>query len=45
MKKLMIAALLTIGLTSNAFAHHNSNSDNAGGNINDGSGHLELVFG
>ena len=44
MKKVFLAALLTFGLVTTASAHHNSNSDNAGGNINDNSGHLELVF-
>ena len=44
MKKFTISLLLAFGITSSAFAHHNSNSDSAGGNMNDNSGHIELVF-
>lgn len=44
MKNVFLAALLALGLTSNAFAHHNANSDSAGGNMNDNSGHLQLVL-
>ena len=43
MKKLTTIVLLTIGLASSAMAHHPSPSDNAGGNINDGSGHFTVL--
>ena len=42
MKKLTAILLLTIGLASSAMAHHPSPSDNAGGNINEGSGHFTI---
>jgi len=45
MKKLTTVLLLAIALASSVSAHHNSPSDNAGGNMSDGSGHLNLVFG
>jgi len=44
MKSLLLTLFLTVGVAATASAHHNANSDNAGGNINDNSGHLELVF-
>ena len=44
MKTLLLTLFLTLGVIGTASAHHNSNSDSAGGNINDNSGHLELVF-
>ena len=43
MKRLTAILLLTIGLASSAMAHHPSPSDNAGGNINDGSGHFTVL--
>ena len=45
MKKFTTALLLTIGLASSAMAHHNAGSDSAGGNMSDGSGHLDLFLG
>lgn len=44
MTRLTVILLLTIGLASSAMAHHPSPSDNAGGNMSDTSGHLDLVF-
>jgi len=44
MKRLAIALFLVIGLVSSVSAHHNSPSDNAGGNMSDNSGHFDLVF-
>ncbi len=40
MKKLIISLLAVAALSSMAFAHHPSPSDNAGGNMSDSSGHL-----
>jgi hypothetical protein len=40
MKKVVLAFLMLAGLTSSAFAHHPSPSDNAGGNMSSSSGHL-----
>jgi len=45
MKRLTTILLLAVGLSSGAFAHHPSPSDNAGGNMSSNSGHLDLVFG
>ncbi len=45
MKRLTAILLLTIGLASSAMAHHNAGSDNAGGNMSDTSGHLDLFLG
>ncbi len=45
MKRLTSILLLAAALASNLSAHHNSPSDNAGGNMSDNSGHLNLVFG
>mgnify|MGYP007007912031 CR=1 FL=1 len=45
MKRLTAILLLTIGLASSAMAHHNAGSDNAGGNMSDNSGHLNLFIG
>jgi hypothetical protein len=45
MKKITAILLLTLGLASSASAHHNSPSDNAGGNMSDTSGHLDLFIG
>lgn len=45
MKKIFITALLALGLTAAAQAHHPSPSDTAGGNMSDASGHLELFIG
>ncbi len=42
MKKFLALTLLAGALASTLFAHHPSPSDTAGGNINDGSGHLLL---
>jgi len=44
MKRLITILLLAVGLVSSVSAHHPSPSDNAGGNISDTSGHLDLVF-
>jgi hypothetical protein len=44
MKKFTATLLVLVALASSAFAHHNSPSDIAGGNISDSSGHLNLVF-
>jgi len=44
MTKMFLALFLTFGIAATAAAHHNSNNDNAGGNMNQNSGHLELVF-
>jgi len=45
MKKLINIAILTLGLTAMAQAHHNSPSTSAGGSMSDMSGHLELFIG
>ena len=45
MKRLITILLLAVGLASSVSAHHPSPSDNAGGNMSDTSGHLDLVFG
>ena len=44
MKKITATLLVLAALTTGAFAHHNSPSDTAGGNISASSGHLDLVF-
>jgi len=44
MKKITATLLVLAALTSSAFAHHNSPSANAGGNMSSNSGHLNLVF-
>lgn len=44
MKKIITMSLILGALASNAFAHHNSPSDSAGGNMSSNSGHLNLVF-
>lgn len=44
MKKFTAVLLVLAALASSAFAHHNSPSSTAGGNISDVSGHLDLVF-
>ena len=44
MKRLTLTLLLVIGFAVGASAHHNSPSDNAGGNITGSSGHLDLEF-
>ncbi|MGB5506685.1 MAG: hypothetical protein WBM70_08370 [Sulfurovum sp.] len=43
MKKFTAILLVTLGLASSAMAHHPSPSDEAGGNINDGSGHFTVL--
>lgn len=40
MKNLILSLLAVAALSSAAFAHHPSPSDNAGGNMSDDSGHL-----
>lgn len=40
MKKVTALLLIVGALASNAFAHHPSPSDNAGGNMSSSSGHL-----
>lgn len=44
MKKLTATLLVLAALATSGFAHHNSGSDNAGGNMSGNSGHLNLVF-
>lgn len=44
MKKLTATLLVLAALATSGFAHHNSGSDSAGGNISDSSGHLDLVL-
>ncbi len=44
MKKFTATLLVLAALASSAFAHHNSPSDGAGGNMSGNSGHLNLVF-
>ena len=44
MKKIITITLLMGALASSAFAHHNSGSDNAGGEMSDNSGHLNIVL-
>lgn len=40
MKNLILALVAVAALSSTAFAHHPSPSDNAGGNMSSSSGHL-----
>ncbi len=40
MKKIILSLAALFALSSAAFAHHPSPSDNAGGNMSDTSGHL-----
>ena len=44
MKKLLLAALLTVGMSSVASAHHMAEYDDAGIMIPDSSPHLLMVF-
>jgi len=44
MKKVILAALLTAGISSAASAHHLSSNPDAGANIPDWSPHLLMVF-
>ena len=44
MKKILLAALLTVGVTTAASAHHFSANDDAGINIPDQSAHLTMEF-
>ncbi len=44
MKKILLAALLTVGISSAASAHHLSANDDAGSMIPDWSPHLLMVF-
>ncbi|WP_281168941.1 hypothetical protein [Thiomicrorhabdus chilensis] len=44
MKKIILAALLTFGITATASAHHFSANPDAGSNIPDQSAHLTMEF-
>ncbi len=44
MKKILLAALLTVGVSTAASAHHLSSNDDAGAMIPDWSPHLLMVF-
>lgn len=44
MKKLLTIGTILLGLSSNVFAHHPSNSDMAGLNIVEWSPHLLMTF-
>jgi len=44
MKKIILTALLTLGVTSGAFAHHMAANPDAGVNIPETSAHLDMTF-